>query len=118
MKEKIVRLEIKHSVGQETWIHTDFCTNKSVYNNYIKSHYLQEYDGITLRFHLFVLYACTSKTAFSFYCCNVSKSGLQKLELGLFKPQVRRPKLKLNTTTDVIQPPAATRLKTYKVWLR
>lgn len=113
-----MRLEIKHSVGQETWIHTDFSTNKSAYNNYIKSHYLQEYDSMTLNFHLFVLYTSTSKTAFSIYCCNISKSGLQKLELGLFKPQVRRPKLKLNTTTDVIQPPASTRLKTYKVWSR
>ncbi|XP_003961810.2 cilia- and flagella-associated protein 91-like [Takifugu rubripes] len=83
-KEKILTLEIKHSVANETWLHTDFSTNESAYNDYIKSHYLQEY------------------------------SGLQKLELGLFKPQVRRPKLKLKTTIDVIHPPVSAKLKTYK----
>lgn len=49
-KEKILQLEIKHTVANETWIHTDFSTNESAYNDYIKSHYLQEYSGMTLRF--------------------------------------------------------------------
>ncbi|TWW80963.1 Nuclear receptor subfamily 1 group I member 2 [Takifugu flavidus] len=44
-KEKILQLEIKHSVANETWLHTDFSTNESAYNDYIKSHYLQEYSG-------------------------------------------------------------------------
>lgn len=69
-KEKILKLEIKHSVADETWLHTDFSTNESAYNDYIKSHYLQEYSGMTLRFDSFVVYTITSKTTFSFYSWN------------------------------------------------
>uniref|UniRef100_A0A674NSD6 Cilia- and flagella-associated protein 91 n=1 Tax=Takifugu rubripes TaxID=31033 RepID=A0A674NSD6_TAKRU len=61
-KEKILTLEIKHSVANETWLHTDFSTNESAYNDYIKSHYLQEYSGLTLRFDSFVFYTVTLKT--------------------------------------------------------
>eukprot|EP00066_Takifugu_rubripes_P017751 XP_011607017.1 PREDICTED: protein MAATS1-like [Takifugu rubripes] len=68
-KEKILTLEIKHSVANETWLHTDFSTNESAYNDYIKSHYLQEYSGLTLRFDSFVFYTVTLKTVFSFYSC-------------------------------------------------
>lgn len=50
VKGKIAQLEIKHPVSDETWMHTDFSTDRSAYNSYIKKHYLQEYEGKTPTF--------------------------------------------------------------------
>uniref|UniRef100_H3D8U5 Cilia- and flagella-associated protein 91 n=1 Tax=Tetraodon nigroviridis TaxID=99883 RepID=H3D8U5_TETNG len=47
VKGKIAQQEVKQMVGGETWTDSDLSTGKTAYNNYIKSHYLREYDGGT-----------------------------------------------------------------------
>ncbi|CAG05860.1 unnamed protein product [Tetraodon nigroviridis] len=46
VKGKIAQQEVKQMVGGETWTDSDLSTGKTAYNNYIKSHYLREYDGL------------------------------------------------------------------------